>query len=61
MKPKEVKEWITAVWRETDSGRAFQAAVEEQGWILARGDRRDFVVVDPVGGDTLARSWPVRA
>jgi hypothetical protein len=47
--PKEAKEQITALWRSTDSGRAFQSAIEEQGWLLARGDRRDFVVVDPHG------------
>ena len=56
LKPKEAKEQVTAVWRSTDSGQAFQAAIEEKGWILARGDRRDFVVVDPQGGThSLAR------
>ena len=56
LKPKEAKEQITALWRATDSGQAFQAAIEENGWILARGDRRDFVVVDPQGGThSLAR------
>jgi hypothetical protein len=40
----------------TDSGKAFAAAIEEQGWILARGDRRDFVVVDQAGeAHSLAR------
>jgi hypothetical protein len=54
--PKEVKEWVTEIWRGTDSGQAFKAAIEEPGWILARGDRRDFVIVDPVGGThSLAR------
>ncbi len=56
LRPKEAKAQVTAVWRSTDSGKAFQAAIEEQGWILARGDRRDFVVVDPHGGThSLAR------
>ena len=56
LKAKEAKEQITALWRATDSGQAFQAAIEEKGWILARGDRRDFVVVDPQGGThSLAR------
>lgn len=55
-KPKQAKEQITALWRATDSGQAFQAAIEEKGWLLARGDRRDFVVVDPQGGThSLAR------
>lgn len=56
LKPKQAKEQITALWRSTDSGQAFKAALEAQGWILARGDRRDFVVVDPQGGThSLAR------
>ena len=56
LKPKAAKEQITALWRSTDSGQAFKAALESQGWLLARGDRRDFVAVDPQGGThSLAR------
>ena len=34
-----------------DGGKAFKAALEERGLMLANGDRRDcFVVVDPAGG-----------
>lgn len=47
--PKEAKAEITAIWQRTDSGAAFQAALAEEGWILAAGDRRDFVVVDRFG------------
>jgi hypothetical protein len=54
--PKEAKAQVTELWRSTDSGRAFAAALEDNGWILARGDRRDFVVIDPTGGvHSLAR------
>jgi len=54
--PKEAREQMTALWRSTDNGQAFQAALEEKGWLLARGDRRDFVAVDPKGGThSLAR------
>jgi len=56
LKPKQAKEQITALWQSTDSGQAFKTAIETQGWLLARGDRRDFVVVDPQGGThSLAR------
>jgi hypothetical protein len=52
----EAKAQLTEIWNRTDSGRAFAAAIEEQGWILARGDRRDFVVVDQAGeAHSLAR------
>ena len=47
--PHEVKAEITALWQQSDSGIAFQAAVEEKGYLLARGDRRDFVVIDETG------------
>ncbi len=47
--PKQAKEQITAIWRRTDSGKAFAAALEQEGWILAQGDRRDFVVIDRAG------------
>ena len=56
MSPKQAKEQITELWRGTDSGQAFAAALESTGWVLARGDRRDFVVIDPMGGThSLAR------
>jgi ATP-dependent exoDNAse (exonuclease V) alpha subunit len=40
---------LREAWERTDSGAAFNAAIEEKGYILARGDRRDFVVVDIAG------------
>lgn len=45
--PREAKEQLTELWNRTDSGQAFAAALDEAGWILARGDKRDFVVLDP--------------
>lgn len=54
--PQDAKSLVTELWRRTDSGTAFKAALEDKGWILAQGDRRDFVVVDPGGGThSLAR------
>lgn len=54
--PKAAREHITALWQRTDSGAAFQAGLEQSGWALARGDRRDFVAIDPKGGThSLAR------
>jgi Relaxase/Mobilisation nuclease domain len=47
--PKEAREHITALWQRNDSGASFQSALEQSGWTLARGDRRDFVVIDPKG------------
>jgi hypothetical protein len=53
---QQVKEEITGLWRSSGSGRAFAEALARAGYILARGDRRDFVLVDPEGGThSLAR------
>jgi len=46
---KEFKSELTALWHATDSGKAFIAAVEERGYAIAKGDRRDFVILDRTG------------
>jgi relaxase-like protein len=48
--PEQAKEFMTGIWQSTKNGKEFQAALEEKGWILARGDRRDFVAIDLNGG-----------
>ena len=54
--PHVMKEQLTELWKENVTGRDFMRAVEERGYILARGDRRDFVIVDHAGGaHSLAR------
>jgi hypothetical protein len=47
--PEEAKELGTQLWQTTDSGKAFSAGLEDHGWMLARGDRRGFVLIDPTG------------
>jgi hypothetical protein len=54
--PEAARKHLTALWRGAKTGKAFEAALSESGWLLARGDRRDFVVIDPKGGThSLAR------
>lgn len=54
--PKAMKAELTELWLHSDSGPAFAAALAERGYILARGDRRDFCVVDPAADEhSLAR------
>jgi len=48
--PEERKQQITALRQSCDSGEAFKNALEEAGYILARG-RRPFVLVDQDGED----------
>jgi hypothetical protein len=45
-----IRETIRDCWDRSDNGRAFEAALEEKALILARGDRRDFVIIDREGG-----------
>jgi hypothetical protein len=48
--PQQAKALMTGIWQSTKNGKEFQAALADKGWILARGDRRDFVAIDPTGG-----------
>ena len=48
--PKQAREHLTALWQRADNGKAFAEGLAASGWILARGDRRDFVAVDQKGG-----------
>jgi hypothetical protein len=47
--PEQRRAEITAAFRRSDSPEAFRAALKEKGYILARGDKRAFVVVDRFG------------
>jgi len=44
------------MWRDSDNGKAFRTALAQRGYVLCRGDRRDFVLVDAAGHEhSLAR------
>jgi hypothetical protein len=47
--PEQRRAEITESFRQSDSPEAFRAALKEKGYILARGDKRAFVVVDRFG------------
>jgi hypothetical protein len=54
--PQAIKEEVTALWSAADSGSAFAAALAEHGYILCKGDRRDFCIIDAAGNEhSLAR------
>ena len=40
---------IQELYKQSDSGKAFQVALHEAGYTLAKGDRRGFVLVDEQG------------
>jgi hypothetical protein len=53
---KHVKEEVSEAFRASDGPEAFRAALQERGYTLARGDRRDYVILDEKGGiHSLAR------
>lgn len=54
--PQEARRHITDLWNRTETGQEFVTALQNSGWLLARGDRRDHVLLDPVGNvHSLAR------
>lgn len=53
---------LAALKSSCDSGMAFKAAVEEAGYVLARGDSKDFVLVGPEGSVySLSRELKMKA
>jgi hypothetical protein len=46
----EIRNTIRACWDHSDNGRSFEAALADKDLILARGDQRDFAVIDHEGG-----------
>jgi len=47
---KAIREGIRDCWDASADGVGFVAALEKEGLILAKGDKRSFVVVDEMGG-----------
>src|SRR5271166_144653 len=61
--PATVKADARQHWQRSDNGHSFKAALEASGeYILAAGDRRDFVIIDRAGDDhSLGRRLGVKA
>lgn len=55
--PKKLKAMFRRCWEQSDSLASFQAALKEQGYLLARGDRRGFVAVDADGKIWSLSRW----
>lgn len=54
--PEKRRREITEAWRASDSPEAFREALSQKGYMLAKGDRRGFVVIDRYGDvHSLAR------
>lgn len=54
--PKQIKAELTTLWNASPNGKVFVEALERYGYILAKGDRRDFCIIDRAGDEhSLAR------
>ena len=48
--PKEIKAEISEIYQSAENGRAFVEALEAEGYTLAQGDKRGYVILDQAGG-----------
>lgn len=55
--PREIKYVIQQAWQHSDGSKAFNAAIEQYGYKLAKGDRRGFVIVDFKGEVYSLPKW----
>ena len=55
--PEELKRIFVKSWQGSDGLNSFNAALQEQGFALARGDRRGFAVVDADGTVFSLSRW----
>ena len=46
----QIRATVRDCWDRSDDGGSFVAALAENGLVLARGERRDYIIIDPAGG-----------
>lgn len=60
--PHSVANELRAIRERSDNGRSFRAGIEAAGYVLAHGDRRDFLVIDRAGKEhALSRGLGMKA
>lgn len=55
--PQALKGMFKAAWEQSDSKETFARALQENGFLLARGDKRGFVALDVKGGVYSLTRW----
>jgi hypothetical protein len=55
--PQAMKTLFRELWERSDSKQTFAAALQEQGFLLARGDKRGYVALDVKGGIYSLTRW----
>ncbi|MDI1229164.1 MAG: hypothetical protein PSY14_15905 [bacterium] len=55
--PQALKAMFKETWERSDSKATYTRALEEQGFLLARGDKRGYVAIDVKGGVYSLTRW----
>jgi len=55
--PREIKQVFRQAWEQSDGGKAFEAALRDSGFVIARGDRRGYVALDHEGEIYSLSRW----
>lgn len=55
--PQAMKIMLKSIWEQSDSKESFASALQERGFLLARGDSRGFVALDVTGGVYSLTRW----
>ncbi|MFN7114462.1 MAG: relaxase/mobilization nuclease domain-containing protein [Alphaproteobacteria bacterium] len=55
--PQALKAMFKGAWEQSDSKETFARALQERGFLLARGDSRGFVALDVTGGTYSLTRW----
>jgi len=55
--PQALKGMFKAAWEQSDSKESFARALQENGFLLARGDKRGYVALDVKGGIYSLTRW----
>ncbi len=55
--PQSMKTLFKSAWEQSDTLKTFVAALQERGFLLAKGDRRGFVALDMAGGVYSLTRW----
>ncbi len=55
--PQAMKTLFKSAWEQSDTLKTFVVALQERGFLLAKGDRRGFVALDMAGGVYSLTRW----
>ena len=62
LNPKEIKQRLINCWKNTDDLKSFKQALYQEGYLLAKGDKRNVILLVDVNGDikSLRRTLSIK-